>query len=460
MGRNKFNLVKHEDGPKGRHPAGRHADRTSAGRHGKKLGADVSEEAPQESGRALGAVAKGAAAVFFAAGVGLGISACTTGGGLKDASPDAGNDTDSETTTVDTDTGWDTDTGTAGPECGTGEADFEAVLEQGEKTLLGPEGHWMTIVDMSFNGQFAEVLFTNENFDPVNTEGEVVEEGDISSYALLSPDSSITVDFGGEEQTISLCGVYRFAAGVDAAHFTTDHEDGFMHCDYVDNGNLSIPEEYEFSVAITQFVQVMTHTHGFIPDIETGEDHECPGTTQEFVYEESTFEGPIHLGVYSVPGMGFGNLIRMRGEEFHFVESGTDYDGPYMDVAEKQQSTIFKSPFQSVSLDGLEATWTGTGEGGGPLFSYDYPNATHISEEDVSENEKIIRVWVGDDVKEFNLRFSTPGLFADGSVAATLLRGMQRITEGGQVMVNGEKFVVSLYCEEFIEGFRLTPQEE
>lgn len=462
MGGNRPDLLRIEDGPKGRHPAGRHANRSSAGRHGKKLNADVSEEDPQTTGRKLGAVARGATALFFAAGVGLGVSACTSGGGFKDTIPDAGQDTDSETTTGDTDTGWDTDTGTAGPDCGTGEADYEAVLGHSGKTLLGPVGHWMTVVDMSFSGQFAEIRFTNEQGELVDTEGEVVEEGDISAYALLSVDgnSSVTVSFGEEEQTISLCGVYRFADGVDAAHFTTDNGDGFMHCEYVDNGNLSAPEEYEFSGATTQFVQVMTHTHGFIPDIETGEDQECPGTTHDFVYEESTFEGPIQLGVYSIPGMGFGNLVRMRGEEFHFVESGIESDEPYMDVAGNQQSEMLSLPFQSISLEGLDATWTGTGEGGGPLFSYDYPNATHISEEDVSENEKIIRVWVGDDVKEFNLRFSTPGVFADGNVAATLLSGMQRITDGSQILVNGEAFNVSLYCSGAIEGFRLTPSEE
>ncbi|MBD3390355.1 hypothetical protein GF415_05420, partial [Candidatus Micrarchaeota archaeon] len=292
MGGERPDLMKKEEEPKGRHPAGRHANRNSAGRHGKRLGAEVSEEGPNTANRVFGSVARGARAVFLAAGVGLAVVACTTGGGLKDTIPDAGQDTDSETITGDTDTGWDTDTGTTGPECGTGGADYETVLGHGEKTLLGPVGHWMTVVDMSFSGQFAEVRFTNEQGELVSTEGEVVEEGDISAYALLSfdGDPSVTVALGGEEQAIALCGVYRFSDGVDAAHFTTDNEEGFMHCEYVDNGNLSEPEEYEFSGATTQFVRVMTHTHGFIPDIETGEDQECPGTIQDFVYEESTFE--------------------------------------------------------------------------------------------------------------------------------------------------------------------------
>ncbi|MFP3949657.1 MAG: hypothetical protein ACLFUZ_00995 [Candidatus Micrarchaeia archaeon] len=471
MGENKPNLMNMKDEPKGRHPAGRHADRNSAGRHGKKLNANISEEGAQYSGRKLGAVARGATALFFAAGVNLGVSACTTGGGLKDTGPDAGKDTDTETITGDTDTGWDTDTGTAGPECGTGEADYEAVLGHNEKTLLGPVGHWMTIVDMSFSGQFAEVRFINEDFELVNTEGEVVEEGDISGYALLSLDGnpSITVTFGGEEQTITLCGVYRFADGVDAAHFTTDHEDGFMHCDYVDNGNLSVPEFSEVNASVVQRTREMIHTHGFIPDVDTGEDQECPGTEQEFVYESTSFVSPQDMNapvsLSSIPSSEL-SFVELRGKE-HLVLD-IDAEQPMVEIVDDlNHGTLWV--YESMTAGDLTVHFMGKGFGNLPEFAFQYPGIDEENQISVEQyGDKTLKIRIYDEqnqlVESFMLKYGDVVWdMLNYKVDAAVYRedDTMALSEGSTVKIGTKEYDVSIFTnEEGIKGWVLTPAEE
>ena len=51
MARGNTILREAEAAPAGRHPAGRYGNRTSSGRHGRGLGADVSEEEPQSGFR-------------------------------------------------------------------------------------------------------------------------------------------------------------------------------------------------------------------------------------------------------------------------------------------------------------------------------------------------------------------------------------------------------------------------
>jgi len=204
----------------------------------------------------------------------------------------------------------------------------------------------------------------------------------------------------------------------------------------------------------------MTHSHGFIPDLETGEDLECPGSVKEFVYEESSFDEAVSAGSVSIPGMGFSNMVRMRGIAHHFCETGIDSttNAVYMEVAGDQESDTLTSFFQTIELGNLEVTWTGLGAGGEPLFAYDYPGATYISEEDVSANEKTVRIWVGSDVLEFSLRFSTPGVFAGDDLSITLLSDVQTLMSGTQVVVNGKTYDVDVYTTtgQEIDGFRLT----
>ena len=452
-------------------PLGRAVEKASNRRHGRGITADITEEErmdPEPKGKAiLRAIGKGAAVVIFACGVGSLLVACSQNSPHVDAGPDAADidtDTDSETDT-------ETDTEPLGPECGIyGGADHETVLAKDERELLGPVGHWMEVVNLSFNEQVAEVMFMNEGEENVNFSGEIVEDGDLTSYYVfdLEDKSTLTVDMGGIEQTITLCGVYELEDGTLIAHFITDNEDGFMHCAYVDSGGLADAGEYAFNAVTTQSVDVMTHSHGFIPDLETGEDQECPGAVQDFVYEESSYvEGdsePIEVGLVPGPGLSFSNMVMMRGTAFHFCETGVDSvtNSVYMKVAGNQESDTLTAFFQTIEVDNLEVTWTGGGAGGEPLFSYDYPGATYISEEDVSANEKIVRVWVGSDVLKFNLRFSTLDLFGDNDLSITLLSDIQTLRQGNRVLVNGETYDVDVYTTtgQEIDGFRLTPVVE
>gem|GEM_PF-2358028 len=461
---------------KGRHSVGRAENRSSTGRHGQKMPGTVSDEEIQSTRfgrviRAIGTVAKKAgqatAVLVLACAVGSAV-ACSEGGGLK-VQPDSGIDTDTDSE-VDTDTDTDTDTEPLGPECGIYEgADHETVLAKDERELLGPVGHWMEVVNLSFNEQVAEVMFMNEGEDNVNFDGEVVEDGDLTSYYVfdLEDKATLTVNMGGIEQTITLCGVYELEDGTLIAHLIIDNEDGFMHCAYVNSGSLADAGEYAFNAVTTQSVQVMSHSHGFIPDIETGEDEECPGSVQDFIYEESSYvEGasePIDVGLVPVPGLSFSNMVRMRGTAFHFCETGVDpVTNVYMKVAGDQESDTLADTFQSIEVSNLEVTWMGVGVGGEPLFSYDYPGATYISEEDVSANEKIVRVWVGSDILEFSLRFSTPNPFWSNELAVHLLSDVQTLMPGSQVVVNGETYDVDVYTTtgQEIDGFRLTPVVE
>jgi hypothetical protein len=479
MGRGKDIIIKEgEFSPAGRSLAGRAIQKTSSGRHGRQMFGDISEEAPEGSrfGKAItaiGSVAKktatGAAVILLASAIGTGLASCSQGGGLKDI-PDAGWwDTDSETE-MDTDTDSETDSEPPGPECGTYVgADHEAVLAKGEKELLGPVGHWMKVVDLAFGGQLAEVVFMDEQWEKVDFEGNHVEEGDLAAYFLFSEGNpTLAVDMGGIEQEITLCGVYELESEELVAHFITDNEDGFMHCSYVNSGNLADAGEYEFTPATTQSVRVMSHSHGFIPDIETGEDEECPGAVKEFVYEQSSYveddSEPIPVGLVSIPGIGFNNMVMLRGTGYHFCETGVDSgtDTAYLEVAESQESGILTNTFQSIEVDGLEVTWTGVGTGGEPLFSYEYPGAVYISDEAVSANEKNIYVWTGTDVREFNTRFTTPSVFMENNLPITLLSGIQFLMQGSQIVVGGETYDVSVYTAtgQEIEGFRLTPAVE
>ncbi len=474
MNRTTGSIDKEEIMGKGRRPVGRTENRSSTGRHGQKMPGTVSDEEIQlgRAGtiiRAIGTVAKKAgqatAVLVLACAVGSAV-ACSEGGGLK-VQPDSGMDTDTDSE-VDTDT--DTDTEPLGPECGIYEgADHETVLAKDERELLGPVGHWMEVVNLSFNEQVAEVMFMNEGWENVNFDGEVVEDGDLASYFMfdLEDKATVTVNMGGTEQTITLCGVYELEDGTLIAHLIIDNEDGFMHCAYVDSGSLADAGEYAFNAVTTQSVRVMSHSHGFIPDLETGEDEECPGSVQDFIYEESSYvEGasePIDVGLVPGPGLSFSNMVRMRGTAFHFCETGVDAatNSAYMKVAEGQESDTLTAFFQTIEVDNLEVTWTGGGASGDPLFSYDYPGATYISEEDVSANEKIVRVWVGGDVLKFNLRFSTLG-FVGNDLSITVLSGLQTLRQGNRVLVNGETYDVDLYTTtgQEIDGFRLTPVVE
>ncbi|MBD3397762.1 hypothetical protein GF412_01370 [Candidatus Micrarchaeota archaeon] len=463
-----------EPAPNGRHQAGRAIPKSSTGRHGRALGADISEE-PHEEGRAMrslravGRLAKkagrGATAMFLAAGVGMLVVACSECEGSKgqDAGPDASADVDTDTDS-DTDTG--TDTGSSeGPECGVYEGkDHESLLGLDEKELLGPVGHWMKLVNMSFSEQIAEVVFLNENWENVNFEGEVVEEGDLSSYFVfdLADTHSLTVSMGGLEQQITLCGVYQLESGDLIAHLITDNEDGFMHCEYVDNGSLSPPEEYEFSETIIQRVYVQSHVHGFLPDIQTGEDHECPGTVSDFVFELTEFDPYISPAFATVPGE-YPNEMEMRSTTQNFIDIGQDSEAHHVRFSKYADYGVLEEPFDSLSCAGLTVTWTENTFEGFPLFSYEYPGADYISEEVISAEERKAYVWIGSTIKEFVLRHPEPSLIISAEnqeLALSIFSGIQELRDGDQVEIAGQPYDVELHIvSQRIAGFKLRPAE-
>lgn len=376
-------------------------------------------------------------------------AACASNSSIEnDAGTDSGLDsdtiTDTESDTVDTDTGTDTGTYEACSADYTG-ADNQASLEQDGKVLLGPIGHWMKNVNLSFGEQVAEVMFTNEEGEQVGLDGNPIEQDGISGYYLFNGiGSTLTVTMGGFEQTITFCGVYELDDGTLVAYFVTDNEDGFMDCAYVDSGSTMDMGVYTFDGDTTQTVVEQRHYHGFIPDPETGQDEECPGSTYHLMWEKSTFEEPIDVGSVSEIGVP-GNPVMLRGIAYSFVEALEDDAGVFVKIAENESADTL-SPFGSIALGAFEAIWTVDEGSGETLFSYTYPGATYIAEEDISSSEKLIRVWVGLEVKEFVLRFAqaTDEETGEPRLKATLLSGVQELRNGGQVTVNGALYNVSI----------------
>ena len=454
----------------GRHPAGRHGDRTSSGRNGRKLlSEDITEEEKgtdtKPRGRGvLDAVGTTAAIVFFACGVGSVNVACTEVCDQKNT--DAGCEACDTDTSVDTDTDTDTETGEEGPVCDTYDGeDHEAVLEEGEKELLGPVGHWMKIVSLGFSNQIAEAVFMNEGWEKVDFEGNVVEEGDLAAYFIFSADNpTLTVSMGGREQEITLCGVYDLGDGTLVAQFITDNEEGFMHCAYVDSGSLAGPVEYAFSETVTQKVSVQTHNHGFIPDVETGEDQECPGTVSDFKFERTEFEPSLSPTLATVPGEA-PNPLEMRGTTQNFIDVGQDAEGKYLRFASTSANGVLEQPLDaSLSCGGLTATWAGNAWNLMPLFSYEYAGADYIAEEIISSEERKVYVWIGSTIKEFVLRHPEPipfGTEEQQGLGLSMFTKVQELREGGQVTIGNKTYDVTLNTESSrISGFVLRPPEE
>jgi len=437
-------------------PVGRAIQKTSTGRHASII-AEPAEEGARSSPikNAIKAIGRAAATVFLACAVGALVTACYKGQGQNEdyAAPNEVDDKINPSLVVSSEN-------LCGEYSG---ADYEAALPLEGRALLAPIGHWMRVAELNSEGTSAKLILETDLYVPVDSEGNPAEEP--VSQPVDADSHTFAVSFGGETQHITLCDVIEGEDGEELAYFVTDHPDGFMHCDYVHSGSLGVAEEYEFNSTITQSVVASKLYHGFIPNIETGEDPECPGTEALLKWEESSFESLFPLGLISLPGMGFSNTLVINGVEYVFSKTGGTTGSAYLEIAHEAESAVLGEVFESIELNGLVVTWTGVSGSGVPTFSYSYPDSDFISEEALTENDKTILVWSGSEVLSFSVRFSTPGGIMGNTLSITLLQGVERIEEGGTVELSGVLYDTSLVLEatsETLSGygisrFRVTP---
>lgn len=392
------------------------------------------------------------------------ISGCEGSKNKGDAGVDGGRGPRATDTDFGTDMGTDTESVLNCP------AKFErqkneALLRSsatGDYAVLGPDGVIMKadiVTAGSADVKYVQVSFTDLDGNTLDSAGNIVQGLEDKYNAieeLHTASPTITVIFGGETQTITLCSI-RTVEGENVAHLTTDREEGFLWCEVVDR-NVTDSETRAVNSEVEQRIEVTTHEKGFVMDKRGDEGCNSATMRETVVSEESVFSPEIS----GVPDTEL-SIVKIRGVEYVLL-SVDEAEGEAKVVKRLNSDTEVSETNAVYATGGLSVMYDGMGDGGAPLLAFEYNGDDRfVSEERVSENTSIVTVndESGDPVQTFMVRFTTPD--SDGNMQVAVYDGdaVKTIVQGGTYEFGSQRFDIAAvtFANGGLESWTLLNQE-